>query len=306
VDTTSQVVTPPEPVDPDAQAPLLRRVRALVKRWLGRSDIDEQSIDQLDRKLAQVDAESSVAIQQLNEMIDINTRLQVDLEHALSRADDVELEAGLQAQLASRLERETSVLRSRLIAAGAAEDTYVEPLPDHWQPPEDLQELINRITEDGDGNKPHPACEFVVFTGDLAPTLDVQKRDSVGRYAAAFWEHVHTLHDYAKLKAKGDFSGSLYQYLTANGTHTGHIVSSDRFAPRESETVMNRWGDERIFPVPSEVDPTGLAVMAAHFKPTNENTFAPRLHFYDDTAGTGKVYIGYIGKHLTNTRTKDS
>lgn len=292
--------------DPHTDTSLIKGLRRLVSRWLGKTDLDEHSIDLLDRKLAQAEAESAVAVQQFDEMIDTNARLEVELEQALSRADDVELEASLQAQKASQLERERNILRSRLVAVGAAEDTYVEPLPDHWKSPEDLQELVSRITEDPDSGKPHPACEYVVFTGELAPTLEVQKRDPVGRYASAFWEYVHTLYDYARLKASGDFSGSVYQYLTADGAHSGHVVSPDRFAPRESETVMNRWSDERVFPVPTSVNSAGQVLMGAHFKPTNENTIAPRLHFYDDTAGTGKVYVGYIGRHLTNTKTKDS
>lgn len=42
--------------------------------------------------------------------------------------------------------------------------------------------------------------------------------------------------------------------------------------------------------------------MAAHFKPTWTDTFAPRMHYFDDTDGTGKIYVGYIGRHLTNTK----
>lgn len=31
---------------------------------------------------------------------------------------------------------------------------------------------------------------------------------------------------------------------------------------------------------------------------------APRIHFYDDTGGaTGKVYVGYLGRHLPNFQT---
>lgn len=43
--------------------------------------------------------------------------------------------------------------------------------------------------------------------------------------------------------------------------------------------------------------------MDAHFKPTHRDTFAPRMHYHDDTENTGKVYVGYIGKHLTNKQT---
>ncbi|KQO98494.1 hypothetical protein [Leifsonia sp. Leaf264] len=304
---TGEIILTPEAVAADPNAPLLKRIRALVRQWLGKTEVTEESIDELGQKLSKTAAESDVAVEQLDEMIDTNTRLQLELEQALARVDDVELEAGMQAQAAAAAEREAHILRTRLVKAGAAEDTYVEPLPVDWQSPEDLQELINRITEDADSSEePHPALSYVVFTGDLAPTMEIQKRDPVGRYASAFWEYVHCLHDYAELKAGGEFSGSLHQYLTAEGTHSGHVVPLDRFASRESASTMQRWADERVFPVPTTVSETGQVLMGSHFKPTNENTIAPRLHFHDDTTGTGKVYIGYIGRHLTNTKTKDS
>ena len=66
---------------------------------------------------------------------------------------------------------------------------------------------------------------------------------------------------------------------------------------------MRRFGDERVFPVPTTVSPDGLAVMAAHFKLGRLGRIDPRLHYLDDSAGTGKVYVGYIGEHLTNTHT---
>jgi hypothetical protein len=30
---------------------------------------------------------------------------------------------------------------------------------------------------------------------------------------------------------------------------------------------------------------------------------SPRLYYYDATAQAGTVYVGYLGRHLTNTRT---
>lgn len=64
-----------------------------------------------------------------------------------------------------------------------------------------------------------------------------------------------------------------------------------------------KWSAERVFSVPTTVREGGTVLMEAHFKPTWRDTFAPRLYYYDDVAGTGKVYIGYIGQHLTNTQT---
>lgn len=35
-----------------------------------------------------------------------------------------------------------------------------------------------------------------------------------------------------------------------------------------------------------------------HLKLLKVGRISPRLHFYDDASGTGKIYIGYIGRHL--------
>jgi hypothetical protein len=42
--------------------------------------------------------------------------------------------------------------------------------------------------------------------------------------------------------------------------------------------------------------------MWAHVKIDNRDP-APRLHFHDDTRGSGKVYVGYIGPHLPSPKT---
>lgn len=60
---------------------------------------------------------------------------------------------------------------------------------------------------------------------------------------------------------------------------------------------------ERTFRVPADVDPRGRIEMWAHFAPTGGGQTAPRMHYYADTRNTHKVYIGYIGPHLTNTKT---
>lgn len=43
--------------------------------------------------------------------------------------------------------------------------------------------------------------------------------------------------------------------------------------------------------------------MWAYFKCSKDGTKSPRMHYYDDTDNTGKIYIGYIGPHLTNRQT---
>ncbi|HEY5854382.1 MAG TPA: hypothetical protein VIW24_10115 [Aldersonia sp.] len=61
----------------------------------------------------------------------------------------------------------------------------------------------------------------------------------------------------------------------------------------------------RMLPVPAAVAATGLVFMGAHFfmgahcKLAQSKRISPRLHYYyNDVAKTGKVYVGYIGRHL--------
>ena len=42
--------------------------------------------------------------------------------------------------------------------------------------------------------------------------------------------------------------------------------------------------------------------MPAHIKVVKRGWPCPRLHFHDDTARTGKIYVGYLGEHLPTAR----
>ena len=43
--------------------------------------------------------------------------------------------------------------------------------------------------------------------------------------------------------------------------------------------------------------------MFAHFRTSHSDTNDPRMYYLIDNDHTHKVYIGYIGPHLTNTKT---
>ena len=43
--------------------------------------------------------------------------------------------------------------------------------------------------------------------------------------------------------------------------------------------------------------------MGAHVRIAKYGSVSPRMHYYNDAAGTGKIYVGYIGPHLPNFRT---
>lgn len=86
----------------------------------------------------------------------------------------------------------------------------------------------------------------------------------------------------------------------------GHKVPVQRHRPNESESVQNnrKWRKERTFTVPTSLDPSGKLFMTAHFAPTNRDQNAPRLYYaIGKRDGCTHAYIGYMGTHLTNTKT---
>jgi len=253
----------------------------------------------LDQLLRRKSAEASQWEEDWNKVAEDNESLESALRLSRSQVEDLGLDLAVAEESLRKLDREVIFLRQRLFQQGKAELAYVEPEAEIWQPPDDMMSLLDRIMP---GDSAHLAFNRVVFTGDIDTALEVEARDQASRYVHAMWDYVHVLYDYSEARAEGRLAGGVHLYLTSDLV-AGHKCPPDRHAPTESDTTLNRWGHERVRPVPTDVDPSGQVLMAAHFKPTWRDTFAPRMHYYDDSNGTGKIYIGYIGRHLT---TKDS
>lgn len=119
-----------------------------------------------------------------------------------------------------------------------------------------------------------------------------------------WWSHV-ALNAYAADRRSCGWFGDFYSW---NVDQAGKrpVIPTGWIAVRESSSVNNnpRSRGERTFGVPREVDPSGRVYMPTHIKIAEGGRPAPRLHFYDDTAGrTGKIYVSYIGPHLHNGQT---
>ncbi|MEU9046464.1 MULTISPECIES: hypothetical protein [unclassified Kitasatospora] len=160
--------------------------------------------------------------------------------------------------------------------------------------PESFTELIARLGE----------FPLLSFTGDqkAALALDELQRTGAG-WARLAWDGLTALQEYAEAAVRGTAGGDFKQWCehTPTGCH--------RFPPRkavrgESRTVFShtKWKRERMLPVPECVDASRRAFMGAHLRIGGGRT-APRLHYLDDCSGSGRIYVGYIGLHLTNTRT---
>jgi hypothetical protein len=298
----------PETESPAPPSEVESALGPLLKRWLGIDAWTVHDLDLLGRLIQERSAEAQVAreelsavwfeLQKAESLLRGGSKRLEELEFSLAEVEEDALNAEGEAL---KYKREASELRKRLIEEGRYEDTYVEAEQDgDWPPPESVEELIDRITP---GGGQHAALQWVEFTGNRAKALEVDTRDSWGRFPKPMWQYVRVLHDFAVLRDKG-FGGTVYDYLKREDTQ-GAKCSMHRHAGTESQATRERqdWSGERVLPVPREVHPDGKVPMNAHFKLNSSDAFAPRLHYYDDTENTGKVYIGYIGRHLTNTKT---
>lgn len=142
----------------------------------------------------------------------------------------------------------------------------------------------------------------VVFTGDLNNVREVDEADSFGACLREATACVASLREYVRAKRDGAAVGGVHHFLCHRPAgYDG--VSPGKHAHGETAYTRTHHGKERLFPVPASVDESGSAPMMAHFKLARLGMVSPRLHYLDDTAGTGLVYIGYLGRHLTNRHT---
>ncbi|WP_051393171.1 hypothetical protein [Glycomyces arizonensis] len=147
---------------------------------------------------------------------------------------------------------------------------------------------------------------------DLPETLDpdVAKLDVTyprmcRRWTGKAWDALRALDAYAAARAEGRFTGGFYDWC-------GHplpgqpAISPNMVSMKESDSVTGRpkFREARTFRVPADIDSSGRLYMPSHIKLQRIGNPAPRMHFLDDAGGaTGRIWIGYLGDHLPNTKT---
>jgi hypothetical protein len=112
------------------------------------------------------------------------------------------------------------------------------------------------------------------------------------------------LADYAEAKRRGWSGGDFKRWCEAP-IDGGRVISAGKVARDESQTVRTnrRMYNQRTLPVPRQVDRSGAVFMGSHIRLGTTATVSPRMHFHDASSINGTIYIGYIGRHLTNTLT---
>jgi hypothetical protein len=237
-------------------------------------------------------------------------RLRRERDEALGLAEEQETRANslfterqnLLAQLSEReqqvlqLESTARAFRQRLIETGVPADSLIplEAPPD--APPGEFAELLDWV------ERHLPRVEY---TGDIDDPLELDSSPESSTWVRSSWEALRALQGYAEVKAERGFAGDFRAWCMNPSSPGDYIISPNKVKMDESETVHSRpkWRQERIFRVPPEVEPGGRVFMGAHITigASANGRINPRLYFHDGVLRTGRIYVGYIGRHLTNT-----
>ena len=147
---------------------------------------------------------------------------------------------------------------------------------------------------------------------DLPDTLDteVSKLDVLyprqrRRWTGRTWDALRALDAYAAARAAARFTGGFYDWCV-RPLPGAPVITPTMVSMKESDSVSGnpKYYKHRIFRVPTEIESSGRVYMPSHIKLQPVGSPAPRMHFLDDAGGTtGKIWIGYLGDHLPNTRT---
>jgi len=224
-------------------------------------------------------------------------------EAEVDRADT--LFAARESALAELAEREQRVLdldhqvralQRRLVAEGRPADAYL-PVDQPASPPATFAELLDWVETD----LPH-----VEFTGDSAMPMSLDQRPEASTWVRSSWEALQALEAYAAAKATPGYAGDFRMWCEKPPSGE-YVIPVGKVAMTESESVRSnaRWRREREFPVPDHASGSGRVFMEAHIRigASGAGHINPRLYFFDEALQTGLIYIGYLGPHLTNTRT---
>jgi hypothetical protein len=171
--------------------------------------------------------------------------------------------------------------------------SYADPAPDRPEGPKSWQELLELAS----GLLQH----VVVLDSVHGPLQKLYGHTKTRTWLRRTWEALEALEAYGQ--AKAEHGPDVLPHFTAYLEWPQATALIPKTMHEASDTSVKNGGSDhrvrrtRMFAVPG----LGEVCMDAHMRIGLGGPPAPRLHFYDDTAGpTGRVQIGYIGPHLPN------
>ncbi|WP_030888374.1 hypothetical protein [Streptomyces sp. NRRL S-1868] len=266
-----------------------------AQRTSEREDELRAEVALLNGLLAQADKELAEATRTCELADRTATSLREQLQVVRTERDDEMEDHLITLNSLERVQGEADRLRAALQQQGRWQElaeATAQPAPGSGGIPDSFEELWQRLDE-----LPH-----LTVTAEPTIALDLDEHAMARTWSAKAWSALHSLNSYAAAAAEG-YRGGYYQFCQTPPPG-GKPLSVKLVAMTESESVMAQYGDERLFPVPGG----GRTAMQAHIKLGYRGRICPRLYFLDDVKGddgptAGRLVVGYIGPHLTNTRT---
>ncbi|MBE2997700.1 hypothetical protein IDM40_03110 [Nocardiopsis sp. HNM0947] len=253
-----------------------------------RADLKETAalLELADKEIADLRKSKELAELRVASLTELNEKLTSDLEDAFADhfVDQHELH---------RVQNEVGRLRAALRRTGREDEIRSAEATEVQEAPTSFDELLGACA-----GRPR-----VCFTGDESQALELDETggSKAAVWAGKAWRALVSLDGYAAAKSE-DFAGAFHEYCS-NPPGDGEAVALKQLAMSESQVTLDKYGHERIFPVPEDIAPEGEVLMEAHIKLDSRGSISPRVYFMDCTAEHGIVVVGYIGRHLTNTRT---
>ncbi|GAB3813309.1 hypothetical protein GCM10028820_07830 [Tessaracoccus terricola] len=295
---------PATPTRDTFQPSWLDKLRGLVSRIAGRNVVDDAALQGIADKFDQQETVVQASVKSAEKLQSERERLEDQVVELRRQLEAEQLERALAEDSRRAAEKKTRSLE-RWRAERTDQFTYVDEPVMPWETdPLSVVEIVERLTDEANFGD---IIKYVELT-DVEKAIDradqIDAADPSGTYASSFWEHVLVLRDYMIECVEHGFNGNLHMYLNSSEVR-GRKCPTQRHKAGESDTVQNnaRMRRERTFPVPVAFEPSGEIFMATHFAPTHRDQNAPRMYYAVDIAKTKKAYIGYIGVHLTNTKT---
>ncbi|MFI6815627.1 hypothetical protein ACIBG7_24695 [Nonomuraea sp. NPDC050328] len=278
---SAEIMAALEMVSGDTSSETLRSIRIMTAHVEAlRRELDQAKLHQHHSASLQAEAEGQSAV----------------LEHELTRLrtdhDQLELDYEQLAADERRARERVRWLEGRL--AALSQPVYGVATPDELWEPESLMDVLLRAR----GYFAH--VTLAAHLDRDAAALDVTYPRHCRIWAGKAWDALRALDAYAADRAADRFQGGFYQWCDhpppGRPALVKHLVTM-----RESESVSGNsaFRAERTFP-----GPDGPVFMEAHIKLQRVGYPAPRLYFHDDAGGpSARVWVGYLGNHLSNTRT---
>lgn len=149
--------------------------------------------------------------------------------------------------------------------------------------------------------------DWLIVHDDAPQDLDgINSAPQATAWGNTTWRGFRALAAFALARGEG-FGGNFYDWCRSDQS-VGWPATPKKLSMTESDTVQNNsvLSGKRILPVLTDVNPTGQVLMLAHLKISEGGgRLAPRIYFYDDTAGpTKKIHVGFVGPHYLMPNTK--